>query len=172
MLKKSQVLKEGYRNGLETAIRAIESRLGGKKGKRFLKESAEGGERVFIAKNTEVWRVVDDWKNGEDPDTTEYWGPQCDDIEFSTPEEFIKELQENVSATIEKDSIWVDGDSEYGRITVDFIGDKDAIDLSNTHLEAWKAGKAKAYAYTFQFEVSMVQKDTADILINEFGWRE
>lgn len=57
-----------------------------------------------------------------------------------------------------------------GRVIVKYLADEDGDGLSDREFEAWEHGKLTAYEHRVEFRVRMVQKDTADILIKEFGW--
>lgn len=160
ILKKSDVLREGYVKGLQAARKVI---------KESLSENESGG-RKFIAKHVETTRARTEWNEGEVEDVSAWsYDGYLGDFEFGTPDQFLSFLKDKVSEGISEKSIWVDEDSGCGRIVVSYMGDEDGVELSPSEVEKWKSGELVAYDYFVDFNIWLVQKDTSDILTKEFG---
>lgn len=128
--------------------------------RKLIKESLsenESGGRTFVAKHIETTRARTEWNEGEVEDVSSWsYEGYLGDFEFSTPDEFLSFLKDKVSEEISEKSVWVDADSDCGRIVVNYIGDEDGVELSPSEVEKWKSGELVAYDYFVDFYVWLV----------------
>lgn len=146
VLKKSDVLREGYIKGLKEAQRIISETIGEQVG------------NVYHAEMIDATIVEDSYKNGEQPETGEslVWELAFD---FTDEQDFFEKLSEQ--KLIGNDA-YADYETDNKRVRVYYLADDEWRPLNSEEYKLWKRGRIKGYSCNMWFNVTIDGRKATD----------